>query len=302
MIKAFIKAARLRTLPLSVSGIILAAFLADFMEVFRWDICVLSLVLTIAFQVLSNFANDYGDGVKGTDNDEDRIGPKRALQSGSISQNQMKKAIIISSLFSFILALVLIFTAFDIAQIKYLILFIAFGVLSIWAAIKYTVGDSAYGYRGLGDLFVFLFFGCLSVVGGYFLYDQSLFAPLLFPAAAIGFLATAVLNLNNMRDQVGDKKSGKMTIPVKIGFKKAKIYHTFLIVSPMIFALEFQRAYTLHSWQNYVYLIAFIPLFRNLYQVIKTDDQHLRNLDKGLKVVALSTFLFALLFGIGIQF
>jgi 1,4-dihydroxy-2-naphthoate octaprenyltransferase len=205
MIKAFIKAARLRTLPLSVSGIVLAGFLADFKGVFRLDIALLSLVLTIAFQVLSNFANDYGDGVKGTDNDLDRIGPKRALQSGAISQSQMKKAIIYTGLFSFVLSLVLIFTAFDLSQLKYVAVFIILGGLSIWAAIKYTVGESAYGYRGMGDLFVFLFFGLLSVIGGYFLYDQNLFGNLIYPAAAIGLLATAVLNLNNMRDQVGDK-------------------------------------------------------------------------------------------------
>ena len=157
MIKAFIKAARLRTLPLSISGIIVASALAAMQNAFRWDIFILSLLTTIGFQVLSNYANDYGDGVKGTDNDN-RIGPERALQSGEISPSQMKKAIQITALLSFALALGLIFISFDSSEMYYVLLFLFLGALSIWAAIRYTVGDDAYGYSGLGDVFLYLCF------------------------------------------------------------------------------------------------------------------------------------------------
>src|SRR5699024_9133460 len=195
--KTWISAARPRTLPLSVSGIIAGSGLALREGDFNGLIFLLALLTTLGLQILSNFANDYGDGVKGTDNDE-RIGPMRALQSGIITDKEMKKAMIWTSLITFALAIALIFIAFGSDQVLYVILFLILGIAAIAAAIKYTVGNTAYGYRGLGDVFVFLFFGLLSTVGSYFLYAKQLNSLVWILAIIIGFLSTAVLNLNNM--------------------------------------------------------------------------------------------------------
>jgi len=297
MIKSYIQAARLRTLPLSVSGIIVAGFLAAYGGYFEWGIFWLSLATTIAFQILSNFANDYGDGVKGTDN-ENRIGPERAIQSGAISPKQMKRAIKLTALISLSLAILLIYLSFDSEQFWYGLLFLGLGIASIWAAIKYTVGESAYGYKGLGDVFVFLFFGGLSVLGGYFLYDQHFIWIYCLPAISIGLLSTAVLNLNNMRDFNSDKESEKNTIVVKLGIKKAKIYHSLLILIPLVCSLSFTLKLNLNSAINYLYLIAFVPLLIHLVKVWRIQD--LKALDPELKKVALSTFLYAILFGLAI--
>ena len=196
--KHWIQAARLRTLPLSLSGIILGGFLAEKNEVFNGLIFLFSVLTTIGFQVLSNFANDYGDGVKGTDN-ENRVGPERALQSGAISPKQMLKGIYLTVALTLVVALVLIYVSFGVENFAYSVVFFFLGIASIAAAIKYTMGTNAYGYSGLGDIFVFLFFGLLSVVGSLFLYTKNVETTTFLPAFTIGFLSAAVLNLNNMR-------------------------------------------------------------------------------------------------------
>ncbi|MEO0902530.1 MAG: 1,4-dihydroxy-2-naphthoate octaprenyltransferase [Bacteroidota bacterium] len=206
--KAWLMAARLRTLPLSISGILMGTALAISANAFNGCILLLALLTTIGFQITSNFANDYGDGVKGTDN-EDRIGPARALQSGLITKNNLKIGIILSSLLSLILAFLLLYVAFGLDYMGYFIVFTVLGILSIWAAIKYTMGSKPYGYQGLGDISVFLFFGLLGVLGSLFLYTKTWNWPAVLPAIAIGFLCVGVLNLNNLRDVVSDKKSGK---------------------------------------------------------------------------------------------
>src|SRR5699024_4244896 len=189
-------------------GILAGTGLALRDHVFDVTIFVFALLTTLGFQILSNFANDYGDGIKGTDNAE-RLGPMRALQSGIITDRQMKKAMIITIVLTMISAVILIFSAFDTSQIGYVILFFLLGVVSVFAAIKYTVGKTAYGYQGLGDVFVFLFFGLLGVAGSYFLYSHHLRPIVWLPAATVGLLSVAVLNLNNMRDINSDRRSGK---------------------------------------------------------------------------------------------
>ncbi len=208
MIKHYIQAARLRTLPLSISGIIVGSFIAASEGFFNWLICILALLTTIGFQVISNFANDYGDGVKGTDN-LNRIGPERALQSGAITPKQMLKTIKISIVFTLIIAILLIYVSFGKDDFFNLFIFFILGLVSIAAAIKYTMGKKAYGYSGFGDLFVLLFFGLLSVCGSYYLYTKQLDYMVFLPAFSIGFLSIGVLNLNNMRDRTSDIKSGK---------------------------------------------------------------------------------------------
>ena len=236
MIKDYIEAARLRTLPLSVSGIIIGSFIAASEGFFNWKVCALALLTTIGFQIISNFANDYGDGVKGTDNNE-RIGPKRAIQSGAILPKQMLQAIKVSIALTLLIAMILIFISFGKADFLNLSIFFVLGIASVAAAVKYTMGKKAYGYSGFGDIFVFLFFGILSVCGSYYLYSKQLSITLILPAFSVGFLSIGVLNLNNMRDRASDIKSGKKTLVVKMGNESAKYYHYYLLVTAFLFAI-----------------------------------------------------------------
>ena len=296
MLKNYIQAARLRTLPLSVSGIIVGSALAYAEGFFNGLIFLLALLTTIGFQIISNFANDYGDGVKGTDN-ENRIGPLRAIQSGAISPKQMKNAIAISSVVTFIIACVLIFESFGKDDFFNLVVFLVLGITSIVAAIKYTVGDRAYGYSGFGDVFVFMFFGLLSVCGSYYLYTKHMELQIILPAFSIGFLSVGVLNLNNMRDRESDIESNKNTLVVKIGSEFAKYYHYYLLISAFLFACM-HTVVTYKSPLQFLFMLAFIPIFKHLLVVYKNEDP--KDLDPELKRLALSTFLFALLFSIGV--
>ncbi len=289
--KTWVGAARLRTLPLSIAGIITGTALAILYGFFAWDIFILAICTTLGLQILSNFANDYGDGIKGTDNEE-RIGPMRALQSGIITDKEMKKAMIITSLITMVFALGLIYAAFGKENFGYSVLFFVLGLASIGAAIKYTVGKSAYGYRGLGDVFVFLFFGLLSVVGSFFLYHHHLSFSVFLPAISVGLLSTAVLNLNNMRDRISDAKSGKNTLVVKLGGEKSKKYHSALILIAFFTIVEF--IFYTEDYLLAISLVAFIPLFIHLQTVSKNKVP--QQLDPELKKVALSTFLFSVLF------
>jgi 1,4-dihydroxy-2-naphthoate octaprenyltransferase len=298
--KHWIQAARLRTLPLSVSGIIVGSMYAlanptdnvlTPTEVFNWRIFGFAILTTLGLQILSNFANDYGDGMKGTDN-EDRVGPKRAIQSGVISPAAMKRAIIITSLLTLLSAILLIYYAFADTNIWYSLFFLALGLLSIVSAIRYTVGNTAYGYRGYGDLFVFVFFGLVSTLGVNFLYSKQLDFILFLPASAIGLLSVGVLNLNNMRDEASDRKSNKNTIVVKIGAAKAKKYHYFLVITAMVLVVVFALLSHFH-FDQYLFLLAYIPLTKHLINVYKNQEPKL--LDPELKKLALSTFALSIL-------
>lgn len=293
--KDWIQAARLRTLPLSLSGIVMGAFLAAIHQKFSWKIVALAALTTIGFQVLSNFANDYGDGVKGTDN-ADRIGPKRALQSGRIQPEQMLRAIRWTVGFSSLFALWLIYVAFGRQHFFYSLLFFLLGMASIFAAIKYTMGKNPYGYSGLGDVFVFLFFGLLGVLGTFFLQVKTLGFLEFLPASSLGFLSVGVLNLNNMRDRASDVKAKKNTLVVKMGPVAAIRYHLLLLLSAFLSA----TAYVLlayHSPLQFLFVIAFLPIAKHGYFVSETKSPH--DLDPELKKLALGTFLFAVLFGLG---
>ena len=309
MIKNYIKAARLRTLPLSVSGIIVGSFLGlketistiNITDTFSIKTTILgspifwlAILTTIGFQVLSNFANDYGDGIKGTD--DDRKGEARMVGSGAILPSQMKNAMLFMAAISLIATLLLIFVSFGSENFLYSVFFFGLGIVSIIAAIKYTVGKSAYGYSGFGDVFVFVFFGLLAVVGTYFLFTKQVNFTIFLPSLSVGLLSTAVLNLNNMRDRINDAKVGKNTLVVKIGAEFAKYYHYYLIISSFLFAL----LYTMLKFQSvyqFLFLIAYLPLVKHLFFVVKNNEEPL--FDGELKKVALSTFLFAILFGIG---
>lgn len=250
---------------------------------------LLAAITTILLQVLSNIANDYGDGIKGTDN-ENRVGPERAIQSKKISPKAMRNAIIINSVLAFGSGISLVYYALQNASSKDIYVFIALGILSIIAAITYTVGKKAYGYSGLGDFFVFIFFGLVGVTGVYYLHTRSLDWFIFLPAGFTGFMSMAVLNMNNMRDVENDEASGKNTLVVKMGFEKAKSYHTALLLLGMIcwigglILLGKETGF-------YLLLISILPfvLFvKNLVFVRKNDQP--KNLDSELKKIALGTF------------
>lgn len=305
--KHWIQAARLRTLPLSVSGIFVGSFYAfanqnnTISEGLFWIIFSFSISTTLGFQVLSNFANDYGDGVKGTDN-EHRIGPMRAIQSGKISIESMKKAIIITSILTLISASLLIYFAFKKTNFGYSLFFLLLGIVAIIAAVKYTVGNSAYGYKGFGDVFVFIFFGLVSTLGVSFLYLKHIDLQLILPSCAIGLLSVGVLNLNNMRDEVSDRNSNKNTIVVKMGGRKAKIYHYLLIITAMLLMLVFAIIYngTGFKVSQYVFLVAYFPLISHIKTVYYCPEP--RALDPQLKKLAISTFLLSIILSVVMLF
>jgi 1,4-dihydroxy-2-naphthoate octaprenyltransferase len=291
--KVWLEAARLRTLPLSLSGIIVGNGLAYSSPSFSVTILILSLATTIAFQILSNFANDYGDGVKGTDNN-DRIGPARVLQQGLLSRKELKKGIQITVASSLILSFTLILIAFDSSELLYVLIFVALAIASVYAAIKYTVGKNAYGYRAFGDVFVFVFFGGVSVLGSYFLQNNTFSIELILPATSIGLLSVGVLNLNNMRDLETDKKSNKITIAVLLGASYSKIYHAFLLIGAVFTSVLYSKTL---SQPSYLFMIVVLLLMIHLRRVLGYTDP--KEFDPELKRLALCTFLFALLFSIG---
>lgn len=267
---------------------------------FNWYIVAFALLTTLGLQILSNFANDYGDGVKGTDNN-DRVGPKRAIQSGNITPQAMKKAMVVTSLITLVFAMLLIYFAFKFEEgyLKYSFIFLILGILAIASAIRYTVGKGAYGYRGYGDFFVFIFFGLVSAFGVYFMFSKTIDWLLLLPATAIGFLSVGVLNLNNMRDEESDRKAGKNTLVVKMGGATAKKYHFFLVVSAMVLVLLFAFLNDFHIDQ-YIFVVAYFPLISHLITVYKNRNPKL--LDPELKKLAISTFLLSILLALCLIF
>lgn len=291
-VKVWIQAARLRTLPLSFSGIMVGTALASRQGFFEVDIFVLALLTTVGFQVLSNFANDYGDGVKGTDS-TDRIGPARVLQSGLLTQAALQKGIGIVIIFTLLSAITLLYRAFGFENLLYSFLFFLLGIFGIWAAIRYTIGNRPYGYRGWGDVFVFLFFGLVGVLGSLFLYTKNLPWNAFLPAVGIGVLCVGVLNLNNLRDVVSDKKHGKYTLVVRMGFANGKIYHLLLLLTAFLCFLAYTWMEQIALWQSY-YMLAFLPIAFHLRKVMTTHEP--KNLDSELKKLVLSTFLIAVLF------
>jgi len=294
-LKPWLSAMRLRTLPLSVSGIILGTCFAYYNGHFSPWVLVLAILTTISLQILSNLANDFGDSENGADNDE-RVGPLRAVQSGEITPDEMLDAIKFNIIVVIILTLSLIWAAFGPTNFLFLLLFIFLGGMSVYAALNYTMGDSPYGYRALGDVFVFIFFGLISTIGSYLLYMHTIDHVVVLPAIALGLLSVGVLNLNNMRDLDADANVGKITLAVKLGIERAKKYHFVLIVGAMIITVIFSILYYVEPY-NFMYLLAFIPLIFHLKK-IKTANAP-DDFDSQLKVLALSTFLFSLLLGIG---
>lgn len=293
---AWISAMRLRTLPLALASTVTGSSMAALAGAFSWTIALMTATTTVLLQINSNLANDYGDFLQGTDS-EDRIGPERALQSGVLSAPEVKRSIVLFSLLSFISGSALLYLA-PIDFTSKLVLLVA-GILAIYASIKYTAGSNPYGYRGLGDLSVMLFFGVLGVVGAFYVQSATLSWSVLLPAIGIGCFSAGVLNVNNTRDRSADMDAGKITIAVKLGAENSRRYQVFLMgIGISCFTLY--ASFFLDQWQNWIFLIS-LPLFAlNAYKVY-TIREDVR-LDPWLKQLALSTFLLSLLLALGASF
>lgn len=305
----WIHAARLRTLPLSMSGIVLGSFIARWRlhesgTAWDWRLFALALVVTLLYQVLSNFANDYGDGIRGTDALRATEAERRAVASGRITAAQMRTAVIILSLLSFVATVALLYLAFfrD-GLMREFYIFIGLGIACILAAVGYTVGRKPYGYMGLGDLMVFVFFGLVSVCGSYFLFTKTFDLDILLPATAVGLLSAAVLNLNNMRDIESDAASGKRTLALRLGFKKAMVYEIIVLQLPLLFVLVFMMMNGLHTQGKYyafIFFILMLPMTAMRRKIMQVKEP--KELDPFLKQVGILTLTMAVLVAFGLNY
>ncbi|MDU1889130.1 MAG: 1,4-dihydroxy-2-naphthoate octaprenyltransferase [Dysgonomonas sp.] len=297
-LKSWISALRPRTLFLAVATALCGSGIAYSTGYFSVLVFVLTLSIATILQLLSNMANDLGDYQHGTDITGERVGPQRTVQSGAITPAQMKRAIGVAIGMSAIVGSLLVYVALQFMELKYILTFLGLGAACIVAAIKYTAGKNPYGYKGLGDIFSFTFFGLVSVVGTYFLHTHTLdFMPWL-PAIGLGLLTVAVLNLNNMRDLENDKKSGKITIPVRIGFHNAKIYHGLLTFGALACFLAYSLIYASY-WYQYIYLLSFLIFIKLLINIVRTTENRL--LDPYLKFTSMGAFVLSVCFCICIN-
>lgn len=286
---------RPRTLPLALACIIMGTSLAAANGVFDWVVALLCVVTAILLQILSNLANDYGDSLHGADHVE-RKGPRRAVQSGQVTAAEMRRAIIIIAIITMFIGIALLWFAFGREAFSLALLFILLGAAAIGAAITYTAGKMPYGYAGLGDFAVLVFFGWVGVIGSYFVQTAQFNWLLLLPATACGLLAVAVLNVNNIRDMESDKKAGKNSIPVRLGLSGARRYHWGLLLLSVISAIVFCILNSPSLWQ-YLFLLAVPLLVRNGLAISRAQD--LPGLNPWLKQMSLAALVFVVLFSAG---
>ncbi|MDD3431976.1 MAG: 1,4-dihydroxy-2-naphthoate octaprenyltransferase [Bacteroidales bacterium] len=290
-IKLYIQTFRPRTLPLSVSGIILGSLLAASEGHFNVWTFILAILTTLCLQILSNISNELGDAQKGTDT-ADRKGPAYVLLSGALTQKDFKHLILLFSLLSVVFGSLLLYLSLDFFFSNEGLIMLAFGGLAIIASITYTLGRNPYGYKGWGDLFVFVFFGLLSTLGVYFLQSGQVPLLLLLPASACGFLITGVLNLNNIRDMETDKIN-RITLPLLLGSRKAKIYHNLLVYGAFVLTLIYNLLKG-PAWPQYLFLLLLPLAVFHLHRVRTLND---KALDPQLPILVLLTILFSLVLG-----
>lgn len=293
-LKASIKSMRLRTLPLSLAGVILGVTLAaDKTDVSPWTAALIFLT-TVCLQILSNLSNELGDTLSGTDS-ADRQGPKYALGSGDMTIGDIKKLILMFIGLCVISGLAMIQVSFGSLFKTESLCLEALGAAAIVGAMKYTLGKNPYGYRGLGDVFVFIFFGLVSVLGGYYVAAREL-PPLimLLPASAIGCFSVGVLNVNNIRDMKTDAVN-RVTVAIKLGMKGARIYQTILVTLGWALILVFCAVYDFAPG-HYIFIIT-LPLYIKHLQGVWTRSE--RALDPMLPILVISTFFLSILAGAG---
>lgn len=293
MVKHWIKALRLRTLPLSLACVGMGSILAYLDGPFDITTAFLTLITTVFLQLLSNVANDYGDAQSGVDG-ADRSGPSRAVQTGVITPKAMFNAVVILAVLSFISGLSLIRYCLTLSPTFWI--FLVLGILAIVASIKYTMGKNPYGYSGFGDIAVFIFFGLVGVLGTFYLHTKYIDWIYILPAMSCSFFAVAVLNINNIRDIESDKKNGKISIPVRLGRKKAVTYHCLLLIFGFTSSLCFVMLSYNAPWQ-FLFIVITPLLIKNARSVRRFQDA--QKLDPFLKQMALTTLLFVITFGIG---
>ena len=286
---------RPRTLPLAIASILMGSALAASRPPFSWLITLLAVLTAVLLQILSNLANDYGDSQHGADSLQ-REGPQRAVQSGAIRSRTMLTAVAIMALFSIISGLALLWVSFGREGIQLILVFVFIGTGAVLAAVGYTAGIRPYGYAGLGDISVLIFFGWVAVMGTYFLQTKRVDWDILLPATSCGFLAVAVLNINNIRDRRSDKLAGKNTMPVRFGLQAARTYHWFLLIGSTAMAAAYVISYYYSSWQ-FLFLLAVPLLLRNGLLVWRTSEPQLLN--PLLKQLSITTLVFVLLFSLG---
>jgi 1,4-dihydroxy-2-naphthoate octaprenyltransferase len=294
----WLNALRLRTLPLAAASIIVAGGLAVQYQVFNLNIFLLSLLTALLLQILSNLANDYGDAMTGAD--DQRIGPERAMQTGLISARSMKRALCIVTVLCLFSGLSLLAISFN-DDLNSWLIFLVLGGLAIIAAITYTMGKLPYGYRAMGDIAVFIFFGLLGVLGCFYLQALTLPLFMVLPAISVGLLSAAVLNINNMRDIYSDQTAGKITLVVLLGRKKAFVYHLLLIVVAMLCSSFYIYHLEDSEYWQYLFLLIISPLGKSciqLFDEIKKESREGTVFNEQLKNTAVSTFVFSILFAL----
>lgn len=292
----WIRAFRLRTLPLALSATILGSFLAYEEGRFKWGVFLFGTCTTLFLQILSNLANDYGDARKGTDNSQ-RLGPLRVTQTGLVTLREMRWMITLFVILSLFSGSMLIWSGLGKGNLLLYALFFLLGFSAIYAAVKYTIGKKPYGYLGFGDIMVFIYFGILGVAGTYFLHTRSFHPTILLPASSIGLLSVGVLNLNNMRDRENDELNGKQTLVVRMGITWAKVYHVGLLFTAFLLGLT----YTIINFDSFLQLMFLLPLplLASDIQKVLTNTVPVE-LNAELKKLAVATLLFSLSFGIGL--
>ena len=295
-LKMWWETARPKTLPLALASIFTGSALGYWAnpQGFNGLVMALCLLTTILLQVLSNFANDYGDHQKGSDTEE-RIGPLRGIQKGAISAKELKCGLILMVVASFLSGSFLIGIAYE--SLSDLLAFAGLGILAIVAAITYTVGAKPYGYMGLGDISVLVFFGLLGVGGTYYLQTHSIDSHIILPAIGSGLLASAVLNINNLRDIEQDAKAGKNTLAVRLGAYKGRVYHCILLSVAALCYLAFALA-TAISWTNYLFVLAMPLLAKHaIFVYLSQQPSELRPMLAQMSMISL---LINILFSLGL--
>lgn len=304
-INAWIKAARPKTLPLAIGGSLLGSFYAMAYHSFHILTFVFALFTSILLQILSNFANDYGDFIKGTDSFSQRT--DRTLTNGEISANSMKKVLKFLTFIVFLSGIFLLYFSLGISPSFWLMLGI--GISAIIAAITYTAGKLSFGYKGFGDVFVFIFFGPVLVVGTYYLHTQLMSGAIWFSAVGFGLLSTAVLNINNTRDLESDQASGKKTLAVILGLNWTRFYHRILVFAGMacmiisLFQIPNILFGTAFHSVEILLMLGFCSPFavlyvRHIWNYMELNPGDFPGYGNELKTVSVTNFVFSLIHGL----